>query len=62
MIPNKEDTDIPEISAEETKLASEQQILKEKLGMVTSKAMQYKNHFEELAKEHFGKDVEVELR
>ena len=48
--------------SQETKLASEQQILKEKLGMVTSKAMQYKNHFEELAKEHFGKDVEVELR
>ena len=46
----------------EEKLKAEQRSLKEKLGHASTKAMQYKIRFETLAKEHFDKEVEVELR
>ena len=48
--------------SQENKLEQEQQKLREKLGAATTKAMQYKLRFETLAKEHFDKEVEVELR
>lgn len=48
--------------ASEDKLLTEKRKLKERLGMASTKAMQYKIRFEDLSKLQFGKDVEVELR
>lgn len=46
----------------EEKLKTEQRNLKDRSGHASTKAMQYKIRFEHLAKQHFNKEVEVELR
>ncbi len=48
--------------SQEEKLEHSGRKQRDKLGIATTRAMQYKLRFERFAKEHFDKDIEIELR